>query len=67
MKSPKWAVKIRRNGGGGSVVEWHSTEAMAQEIADWYNEGIQSDNYYVEEWDERKSWKRTVKRNPHKR
>lgn len=67
MKSPKWAVKIRRNGGGESVVEWHPTEALAQEIADWYNEGIQSDNYYIEEWDERKSWKRTVKRNLHKR
>ena len=67
MKSPKWAVKIRRNGGGESIIEWHATEESAQEMADLMNADIQSDSYYVEQWDERKSWNRTVKRNPHKR
>lgn len=67
MKSPKWAVKIRRNGGGESIIEWHSTEVVAQEMADLMNADIQSDSYYVEQWDERKSWNRTVKRNPHKK
>ena len=66
MKSPKWAVKIHRN-GGESIIEWLPTEADAQEMADWYNEASESGDYYVEEWDERKSWKRTVKRNPRKR
>lgn len=66
MKSPKWAVKINRN-GGELIIEWLPTEALAQEMADWYNEASDSGSYYVEEWDERKSWKRTVKRNPRKR
>jgi len=54
----KWLVKVRRytqtNGVyHESVVDSAPFKSHAQAIADGYNEAYQSDNYFVEEYDER--------------
>jgi hypothetical protein len=46
-----WVAKVRRPGGGESVLRGRGTRAEAQAAADAYNEPYQSDDAYVEEWD----------------
>jgi hypothetical protein len=48
-----WVTKVRRNGGGTSILDVASTKAKAQALADEFNEQYQTDNYYIEKYDER--------------
>lgn len=47
-----WAFKVRRNGGGTSILDIASTKAKAQALADEFNAQYQTDNYYIEKYDE---------------
>lgn len=48
----QWVTKVRRNGGGTSILDVASTKAQAQALADEFNEQYQTDNYYIEKYDE---------------
>lgn len=49
---PHWVTKVRRNGGGTSIIDIKSTEDEAQALADEFNAQYQTDNYYIEPYDE---------------
>lgn len=55
MDERPWLVKVRRNGGGESVVSRWSHRADAEEDVGFRNADIQSDNYYVEQYDPTKA------------
>ena len=44
----QWVTKVRRNGGGYSILDVASTKEKAQALADEFNEQYQTDNYYIE-------------------
>ena len=44
-----WLVKVKRNGGGESVISGHLLRSDADAEAATINGNYQSDNYYVEE------------------
>lgn len=48
----QWVTKVRRNGGGTSILDVASTKEKAQALADEFNEQYQTDNYYIEKYDE---------------
>lgn len=45
-------MKVRRYGGGESVISLHRSKDGADRAARVLNRDYQSDNYYVEEWKE---------------
>lgn len=47
----QWVTKVRRNGGGTSVLDVASSKEKAQALADEFNEQYQTDNYYIEKYD----------------
>lgn len=47
-----WVCKVRRNGGGTSIIDVASTKEKAQALADEFNTQYQTDNYYIERYDE---------------
>lgn len=47
----RYLLKVRRNGGGESVLGSFPEKSLAQAAADELNTDYQSDNYYVEEYD----------------
>ena len=47
-----WLVKVRRYGGGESVVDHYDRREDAEFKAKYMNEGYQTDTYYVEEFNE---------------
>ena len=47
----EWVCKVRRNGGGTSILDIASTKAKAQALADEFNTQYQTDNYYIEPYD----------------
>lgn len=49
----KWVVKLTRT-GHESVVSIANTKEAAQQAADDFNSTYQTDEYYVEEWDDEK-------------
>ena len=49
-----WLVKVRRYGGGESVVSRHRFKIEAERNAQQMNEWYQTDRYYVEEFDQAK-------------
>ena len=53
----RWLVKVRRYGGGESVIARYEHREAAEQHADDMNRAYQSDNYYVEQLDQAKqSW-----------
>lgn len=48
----QWVCKVRRNGGGYSILDVASTKEKAQALADEFNEQYQTDNYYIEPYRE---------------
>ena len=48
----QWVTKVRRNGGGTSILDVASTKEKAQALADEFNEQYQTDNYFIEKYDE---------------
>ena len=50
----RWLVKVRRYGGGESVIARYEYREAAEQHADDLNRAYQSDNYYVEEFDQAK-------------
>lgn len=63
-----WLVKVRRYGGGESVVGKFGTPYSAQAYADSMNEAYHTDSYYVEqyspslsEWPTMETIRKTVK------
>lgn len=47
-----WVTKVRRYGGGSSILDVASTKDKAQALADEFNQQYQTDNYYIEKYDE---------------
>lgn len=47
-----WACKVRRNGGGTSILDVASTKEKAQALADEFNTQFQTDAYFIEPYDE---------------
>lgn len=47
----EWVCKVRRYGGGTSILDVASTKAQAQALADEFNTQYQTDNYYIERYD----------------
>lgn len=47
----EWLVKVKRYGGGESVIARFSYKPEAQDLADAYNKKYQTDTYYVEKFD----------------
>jgi hypothetical protein len=59
MSGPTWLAKLKRYGGGESVMSSHSTHLAAQEVVHDWNTRYQSDMAYVELWEEQKDeWPR---------
>lgn len=52
MSGPTWLAKLKRYGGGESVMSRHSTHLAAQEVVHDWNTRYQSDMAYVELWEE---------------
>lgn len=50
----EWVCKVRRNGGGTSILDVVSTKAKAQALADEFNTQYQTDNYYIEPYEEKR-------------
>lgn len=48
----RWAVKVKRYGGGESVISIHDEENVARSVAKARNRDYQTDSYYVEKWGE---------------
>lgn len=48
----QWVCKVRRNGGGTSILDVASTKEKAQALADEFNFQYQTDNYYIEPYNE---------------
>jgi hypothetical protein len=46
-----WVAKVKRNGGGYSILDVAPKE-KAQALADELNDRYQSDNYYIEPYEE---------------
>lgn len=46
----RWLVKVRRYGGGESVIARYEHREAAEQHTDDMNRAYQSNNYYVEEW-----------------
>lgn len=47
-----WVCKVRRNGGGTSILDVASTKEKAQALADEFNTQYQTDNYFIEPYNE---------------
>lgn len=47
-----WACKVKRNGGGTSILDVASTKEKAQALADEFNAQFQTDAYFIEPYDE---------------
>lgn len=45
-----WLTKVRRYGGGTSILDMNDTKEKAQALADEFNQTYQTDNYYVERY-----------------
>lgn len=67
MRKPgDWLLKVRRYDGSDSILRHYTTEDEARIEAERLNGEIQSDIYYVEEFDPRRlarTWPRHGKRN----
>lgn len=50
-KPEDWVFKVRRNGGGYSILDI-TTKERAEELAAEYNFQYQTDNYYAERYRE---------------
>jgi len=55
MAEELWLVKVRRYGGGESVVRQHSDKGLAEDQAAAWNQQYQTDAAYVEKWEASKS------------
>lgn len=53
IDSELWVTKVKRNGGGYSILDVLPKE-QAQALADEFNEQYQTDNYFIEKYDEAK-------------
>lgn len=51
MKGDEWVLKVRRYGGGESVICTFSSKVDAQAMANERNQTYQTDTYYVEKFD----------------
>jgi len=47
MEDGDWVVKVKRNGGGYSIIDITDKET-AQALADKFNTEYQTDNYYIQ-------------------
>lgn len=48
MADGEWTVKVRRNGGGFSIIDIQPDKESAEKLAEEFNTYYQVDNYYVE-------------------
>lgn len=51
MSGPTWLAKLRRYGGGESILSRHNTHLAAQEVVHDWNTRYQTDSAYVEKYD----------------
>jgi len=61
MSGPIWLAKLKRYGGGESVMSRHSTHLAAQEVVHDWNTRYQTDAAYVELYEKHKDeWPTSV-------
>lgn len=51
----EWLVKVKRYGGGESIIAREELEWQAEDLAGAYNRKYQTDTYYVEKYDPEKA------------
>lgn len=52
-KEEQWVTKVKRGGGGTSILDVASTKEKAQALADEFNAQFQTDAYFIEKYDEK--------------